>query len=254
MTRNRRNYYRILHVQPEAPAEIIRASFRTLMGPLAQHPDKGGDHEAASLINEAYAVLGDPERRAAYDRSAAAPRRGGRAADRPAAAGPAGSRSHSGSAQADGASSTAPDPALWQSHRCCPFCRAALASMAPNAQRCGRCAAPLTPMPRPEPRRKELLGARTSTRIAKKHVALLYTTPGGAPIPVRMRDLSLTGGAVAAHHPLPARQPVRIVDGGVEAIGVVVACRRRDSVYTLHLQWLTISVGQRTGVFVSEHA
>ena len=69
MKRNRRNYYRILHVQPEAPVEIIRASYRTLMGPLRQHPDRGGDHHVAALLNEAYAVLSDPARRAAYDRS-----------------------------------------------------------------------------------------------------------------------------------------------------------------------------------------
>lgn len=31
---NRRNYYRILQVQPDAPPEIIRASYRTLMKEL----------------------------------------------------------------------------------------------------------------------------------------------------------------------------------------------------------------------------
>lgn len=54
--RNRRNYYRILHVQPEAPPEIITAAYRTLMGPLRQHPDRGGSHQAAALLNEAYVV------------------------------------------------------------------------------------------------------------------------------------------------------------------------------------------------------
>ena len=28
---NRRNYYRILHVQQDAPVEIIKTSYRTLM-------------------------------------------------------------------------------------------------------------------------------------------------------------------------------------------------------------------------------
>ena len=64
---NRRNLYRILHVQPEAPLEIIKASYRSLMTKLKLHPDLGGDHEAAVLINQAYAVLGDPERRRRYD-------------------------------------------------------------------------------------------------------------------------------------------------------------------------------------------
>lgn len=65
--RNRRNYYRILHVQPDAPAAILKSSYRALMRHLEMHPDRGGDHWNASLVNEAYEVLSDPERRAAYD-------------------------------------------------------------------------------------------------------------------------------------------------------------------------------------------
>src|SRR5689334_9371102 len=65
---NRRNFYRILHVQPDAPDEIIRTSYRTLMQRLKMHPDLGGDTSAAALINEAFATLRDPARRAAYDR------------------------------------------------------------------------------------------------------------------------------------------------------------------------------------------
>ncbi|HYK89639.1 MAG TPA: DnaJ domain-containing protein [Acidobacteriota bacterium] len=66
--RNLRNYYRLLHVQPDAPVEVIRASFRTLMRDMKQHPDLGGSSYAASLLNEAYKTLCDPALRAAYDR------------------------------------------------------------------------------------------------------------------------------------------------------------------------------------------
>ena len=66
--KNRRNYYRILHVQPDAPVEIIKASYRTLMQKLQHHPDLGGDEWSCALINEAYAVVTDPIRRQAYDR------------------------------------------------------------------------------------------------------------------------------------------------------------------------------------------
>lgn len=65
--RNRRNYYRLLQVQPDAPIEIIRASFRTLMRDLKQHPDLGGSTGNAALLIEAYETLSDPMRRAAYD-------------------------------------------------------------------------------------------------------------------------------------------------------------------------------------------
>jgi curved DNA-binding protein CbpA len=65
--KNRRNYYRILQVQPDAPPEIIHASYRTMMRELRRHPDLGGSVAEASLLNEAYETLSDPVRRAAYD-------------------------------------------------------------------------------------------------------------------------------------------------------------------------------------------
>ncbi len=64
---NRRNYYRVLNVQPDAPTEIIRASYRTLLRELKNHPDLGGDGIDASVINEAYGILSDERKRAEYD-------------------------------------------------------------------------------------------------------------------------------------------------------------------------------------------
>ena len=42
---------------------IIRGSYRTLMQQLKHHPDLGGDTATAALINEAYAVLSNPDKR-----------------------------------------------------------------------------------------------------------------------------------------------------------------------------------------------
>ena len=63
---------------------MIKKAYRTLMGEMGAHPDLGGDEEQAKLINEAYAVIGDPDLRGAYDRARArsAPR-DGRAARAP---------------------------------------------------------------------------------------------------------------------------------------------------------------------------
>ena len=69
MTDNRRNLYRVLHVQPDAPVEVIRSSWRTLLSRLRQHPDLGGTHAQAVLVNQAWEVLGDAVRRADYDAS-----------------------------------------------------------------------------------------------------------------------------------------------------------------------------------------
>jgi hypothetical protein len=67
--KNRRNYYRLLQVQPDAPVEVIRAAYRAMMVKLKYHPDLGGSTKEASDLNEAYAVLSDPKRRVAYDRN-----------------------------------------------------------------------------------------------------------------------------------------------------------------------------------------
>lgn len=64
---NRRNYYHILHVQPNAPVEVIKASYRTQMHQLKHHPDLGGSEHDAAIINEAYATLSDSNKRAEYD-------------------------------------------------------------------------------------------------------------------------------------------------------------------------------------------
>ncbi len=66
--KNRRNYYRVLHIQPDAPAAVIRTSYKTIMQKLKAHPDLGGDGEQARFINEAYSVLSDPGKRRGYDR------------------------------------------------------------------------------------------------------------------------------------------------------------------------------------------
>jgi hypothetical protein len=63
------DYYEVLQVHPHASAEMIKKAYRTLMGEMGGHPDLGGDEERAKLLNEAYAVLGDPEIRRAYDQA-----------------------------------------------------------------------------------------------------------------------------------------------------------------------------------------
>ena len=64
---HQRNLYKILQVQAEASGEVIKAAYRTLMKSLKNHPDLGGSHLEASLINGAYHILGNPIRRAKYD-------------------------------------------------------------------------------------------------------------------------------------------------------------------------------------------
>ncbi|MGQ9630959.1 MAG: DnaJ domain-containing protein [bacterium] len=63
-----KDYYEILQVHPKADAKVIEKAYKTLMLDLKKHPDRGGSVEEAQLINEAYSVLSDPQRRRDYDR------------------------------------------------------------------------------------------------------------------------------------------------------------------------------------------
>jgi DnaJ domain len=66
-------HYDNLKVTRGAPAEVIRAAYKALS--QRYHPDKNTSPDAQRImriINEAYAVLGDPERRKAYDRELSA--------------------------------------------------------------------------------------------------------------------------------------------------------------------------------------
>ena len=63
------NYYEILEVSPNASQEVIRAAYKSLM--QRYHPDRNPEDVAiakrALLVGQAYAVLSDPTKRAAYD-------------------------------------------------------------------------------------------------------------------------------------------------------------------------------------------
>ena len=64
------DHYRVLQVDPSAEPEVIDRAYRALA--LKYHPDRSaGTPDATGTrmrrINEAYAVLSDPARRARYD-------------------------------------------------------------------------------------------------------------------------------------------------------------------------------------------
>lgn len=57
--------YDHLSVTPDAQPAVVEAAYRALM--KQHHPDHAGAAQRAAEINAAYAVLRDPQRRAAYD-------------------------------------------------------------------------------------------------------------------------------------------------------------------------------------------
>ncbi|MEI6033360.1 MAG: molecular chaperone DnaJ [Verrucomicrobiae bacterium] len=70
MSRNKRDYYEVLEVDRSVTEDALKRAYRKLA--VKHHPDKNpGNHESEELfkeLGEAYDVLMDPQKRAAYDR------------------------------------------------------------------------------------------------------------------------------------------------------------------------------------------
>lgn len=59
------DYYQLLGVNRDASSEEIKKAYRRLA--MKHHPDKGGNEAEFKKINEAYDVLSDMQKKAAYD-------------------------------------------------------------------------------------------------------------------------------------------------------------------------------------------
>ena len=65
-----RDYYEVLGVSRDVDAAALKSAFRKAA--MEHHPDRNGGCEDSAAkfkeINEAYSILSDPQKRAAYDR------------------------------------------------------------------------------------------------------------------------------------------------------------------------------------------
>ena len=222
------DYYRILHVQPDAPAAIIHASYRTLV----QRAQGGGqDSDELALLDTAYAVLGDPQRRAAYD------------VER--------------TAGADTAAQEFGDAAATARFRSCLFCGAlhGLDRVLERDDECGRCASPLFPAER---HRLEYSGQRMLRRIPKVHPINVWVTwPQDAPIRAEMRNLSLNGMSFASNVRFEPNQIVRIDCTELRALARIAHVEHDASGaerFSAGVEFLTLHFRQIKGSFVSAKA
>jgi curved DNA-binding protein CbpA len=238
--RNRRNYYRLLQVQPDAATEVIKASYRTLMQKLRFHPDLGGDDWNATLINEAYGVLSDPACRARYD----AARKeelmglgtGGRTAGAPRA-------------KPDAKESARRAQSAFESLTC-PVCRTVntIPPDLPEARRCLSCRSPLG---RVDTVASDVPGGRAVPRLERR-------------IPVRFalasddnraghgvaEDLSSHGMRFITGISLPEGELLRLECALLSAVARVITCRDDPEVpqrYVVGVAFVTVEFAHQKG-------
>lgn len=61
------NHYEVLNVERTATTAEIKSAYRRLVRQV--HPDQGGNAALFRMVQEAWTTLGDPAKRAAYDRT-----------------------------------------------------------------------------------------------------------------------------------------------------------------------------------------
>lgn len=234
---NRRNYYRILHVQPDAPAEVIRASYVTIMQKLKGHPDLGGNHETAVLINEAFETLHDPASRAAYDQRLAHEQR------TPAA------RPETFAAQRARRAAAA-------AAFLCSFCQSPIVpgSDARLDAVCGRCDGPLHPAERHARRNSS---CRAIERVARKlPVRFFITWPQTRPYGAVTEDVSINGMKFVTTIDLVPGERVKIETDLCNAVAVVRHARQEANspFWVIGVEFLTLLIKPTTGLLVSTTA
>lgn len=233
-----RNYYELLHVSRDAPLEIIRGSYRALMQQMKHHPDLGGDAATAAVINEAYAVLSDPERRAEYD-----------------------ARLDLIAQVAAGLGDTIVEDTVPMSRRIrdpfreCVFCEMPHehGRIIEVDARCIECGSPLSTA---DKQRIEPSGQRAVERIDKRQAVTFFTKwPQARGYIGHTEDISLNGLRLITKRDLMVGQRIKIVSGLLEAIAEVShAAHERHGWTTVCIAgvaFVTLRFSTSVGGFVS---
>lgn len=245
--KNRRNYYRILHVQADAPPAIIRTSYRTLMQKLKLHPDLGGDDWNASLLNEAYAVLSNTQKRAAYDRQHSTGKM---------ASGPQTRKRTTETPQKGRSQFWQPSARNTRSNSVCHFCGTPkpVRFRYGGSHDCTLCASPLQTV--------------VQLRSVANTQRAVHRTPHRAPIVFftevddrtgnsgTISDLSPRGLQFLSAIPLMEAQVLKITSEVLSATARVIYCRpvRNSGRHAVGVEFITLRFHNCAGTFISENA
>lgn len=237
-----KNYYEILHVQQDAPTEVIRATYRTMMQKMKMHPDLGGNHSCAALINDAYAVLMDPVARAKYDESLKVPQGNQASAD----------QQPSSNTTAKKVIKKVFDLSL------CAFCDLPhqLGHSVTIDSVCTRCGSALYPA---EKQVLEQDGQRVIQRIEKQWPVSFYLQwPITRGYLGNSQDVSLNGIQMQSHTFLKEGQVLKLSSHMLDAVAVVVNVRNDHTIlrkrWRVGLQFITLKFHRTQGTFLKINA
>ena len=226
--KNRRNYYRILQVQPDAPEEIIRACYRTLMRELKQHPDLGGDNWNASLLNEAFEILSDKGKRAEYDKLLY--------------------ETYVNKPLPKTASGKKPLFSFF-----CPFCKRPLSRKAQPGENCPTCRSPLHSSDKGEALNRAC--RRSADRMKKSGIIQYYTSWPQKGREALMLDLSPMGIRMKCSPMLRKNSIIKLSGPFLKAIAEVKNSHRKESMgkiaHIVGAQFLSVSFKNPKGSFLS---
>ncbi len=214
---NQPNYYQLLHVQNDAPLAIIKASYRALMQTLKQHPDLGGDHQHASLLNQAYTTLRTSSTRAHYDRQLG--------------------------------SEAKIETKQYTPSSICPFCRLSTSSDRHQIlEHCINCDSPLKMV---NDKQQNEQYQRAMNRIQKVMTLSFYTAWPQPAKQGQMQDLSPYGLRFISTEALAKQQLVKIDTPLLQAIANVSYCHPDDTRYALGVEFITVMFNRDNGHLVS---
>ena len=247
-----------MQVQPDAAPDVIKASYRTLMQKLRFHPDLGGDQWNAVIVNEAYSVLSNSARRAAYDAEQRVQRMGVGASDRASSdaihdndsVGP-------DSATTDTHSERAHAKATFQS-MICVLCHqlTTVATALPGPARCRVCKSPLS---RVDSVLADAPGKRALPRLQRSAPVRYLRTyaNGNAQVCHAVLDnLSPRGMRLVTEHALNIGEVLRIECPLLSAVARVVVSREAHNITTrfiVGIEFITVDfIRQQGSLFTSQ--
>jgi curved DNA-binding protein CbpA len=233
---DQRSYYDVLQIERDADAGSVRKAYRRLMQQAGNHPDRGGDAATAALINKAYAVLSDGEKRSDYDARLDVLLH----VTRGFAVGP----------------DNEPNTRILDPARVCMFCEQphAYGKTSDIDASCDQCGSPLSAA---DNLRIEPSGQRAMARLGRQLDLTFFTHwHQAAGFSAITEDVSLHGLRMVTRREILPGQRIRLVSNVVEAVGKVTNCVPRHGLIRSEtvagVAFLTLRLARSVGGFLSQ--